>query len=149
MLARSSSSHYFSSGFYLFNFSPFSFFAGLRRWVQAVFRISNGCNSSSSKDVVPGANCLRNDIVEQEVEGNSLNGLVNDSAVDLSEGVAFDMFGISPSSENEVGRSALLCFFLVLKGNYQSLSMLNYILMYPVRGGIYFYISIDRLRSPI
>ncbi|KAI9118120.1 hypothetical protein K1719_010452 [Acacia pycnantha] len=42
------------------------------RWVQAVFKEDN------------------------------VKGLVNDSAIDLSEGMAVDMFGVSPSSENEI-----------------------------------------------
>ncbi|KAI4316505.1 hypothetical protein L6164_024485 [Bauhinia variegata] len=56
-----------------------------RRWVHAVFRNSGSSNASS-----------------EPKDNYKANGLVNDSAVDLSEGVAFDMFGISPSSDNEI-----------------------------------------------
>ncbi|XP_028790989.1 uncharacterized protein LOC114746874 isoform X1 [Neltuma alba] len=73
-----------------------------RRWVQAVFRISDGPNSSyskkASKEAEPKANCLDS----EEVKEDNVRGHVNDSAIDLSEGLAVDMFGVSPSSKNEI-----------------------------------------------
>lgn len=99
-------------------------FGAFRRWVQAVFHISDGSNYSSCKEAVPKANYLVSDNVDQKVKENNEKGLVNDSAIDLSEGVAFDMFGISPSGENEVRLSTFvtcLHFSQVLsEKNYQS-----------------------------
>ncbi|KAK4274560.1 hypothetical protein QN277_017761 [Acacia crassicarpa] len=69
-----------------------------RRWVQAVFRISDNSNSSYGKEAEPNANCLDS----EEVKEDNVKKLVNDSAIDLSEGLAVDMFGVSPSSENEI-----------------------------------------------
>ncbi|KAI9118477.1 hypothetical protein K1719_010809 [Acacia pycnantha] len=69
-----------------------------RRWVQAVFRISDNSNSSYGKEAEPNANCLDS----EEVKEDDVKRLVNDSAIDLSEGLAVDMFGVSPSSENEI-----------------------------------------------
>lgn len=84
-----------------------SLFGGFRRWVQAVFHISDGSNSSSSKEAVPKASYLDSDNNDQKVKEDNVNGLVNDSTIDLSHGVAFDMFGVSPSVENEVRLSLL------------------------------------------
>ncbi|KAK7321582.1 hypothetical protein VNO77_32378 [Canavalia gladiata] len=67
-----------------------------RRWVQAVFCVSDGSNSSSSKET--DTNHLDGDNVAEKIKQNNLN----DSAIDLSEGVAFDMFGVLPSSEYEI-----------------------------------------------
>uniref|UniRef100_K7MNF0 Methyltransferase type 12 domain-containing protein n=1 Tax=Glycine max TaxID=3847 RepID=K7MNF0_SOYBN len=71
-----------------------------RRWVQAVFRVSDSSNSSSC--IEAEANHLDNDNANMEIKQNSLNGGLNDSAVDLSEGVAVDMFGVLPSNEYEI-----------------------------------------------
>ncbi|KAL9330749.1 hypothetical protein ACSQ67_000359 [Phaseolus vulgaris] len=70
-----------------------------RRWVQAVFRVSDSSNLSSSQEAE--ACNLDGDNVDKEIKQNNLNDGLNDSAVDLSEGVAFDMFGVLPSSEYE------------------------------------------------
>ncbi|KAK7310694.1 hypothetical protein RJT34_08361 [Clitoria ternatea] len=69
-----------------------------RRWVQAVFRVSDSSNSSSCEE----DKCNHSDDVDKEIKHNNLNGGLNDSAIDLSEGVAVDMFGVLPSSEYEV-----------------------------------------------
>ncbi|XP_054819910.1 tRNA N(3)-methylcytidine methyltransferase trm141-like isoform X2 [Prosopis cineraria] len=68
-----------------------------RRWVQAVCRITDSSNSSSSKEAEPKADHLDS----EEVKEDNVKGPVNDPAIDLSEGLAVDMFGVSPSSENE------------------------------------------------
>ena len=80
-------------------------FGGFRRWVQAVFHISGDLNSSSSKEAE--GNHAGGNNIDQEIKKNSLNGGLNDSAIDLSEGVACDMFGILPFSEYEVRISRL------------------------------------------
>ncbi|KAH1212409.1 hypothetical protein AAZX31_14G097100 [Glycine max] len=71
-----------------------------RRWVQAVFRVSDSSNSSSC--IGAEANHLDSGNDNKEIKKNSLNGGLNDSAVDLSEGVAVDMFGVLPSNEYEI-----------------------------------------------
>ncbi|KAK7290964.1 hypothetical protein RIF29_05781 [Crotalaria pallida] len=71
-----------------------------RRWVQAVFRVSDDSNSSSG--IKAEANLLDSDNIDQEIKRNNLNIGLNESAIDLSEGVAFDMFGVSPSSEYDI-----------------------------------------------
>lgn len=83
---------------------PFSFFC-FRRWVQAVFRVSDSSKLLSSQKAE--ANNLDGDNVDKEIKQNNFNGGLNDSAVDLSEGVAIDMFGVLPSSEYEVRFSPL------------------------------------------
>ncbi|KAL1290015.1 hypothetical protein AAHE18_20G098200 [Arachis hypogaea] len=55
------------------------------RWVQAVFRFTEDLNSSSSNEAEG------NRSGSSEAKQNSSNGSLNDSAIDLSEGVAFDM----------------------------------------------------------
>ncbi|XP_014505325.1 uncharacterized protein LOC106765272 isoform X2 [Vigna radiata var. radiata] len=71
-----------------------------RRWVQAVFRVSDSSKLLSSQKAE--ANNLDGDNVDKEIKQNNFNGGLNDSAVDLSEGVAIDMFGVLPSSEYEI-----------------------------------------------
>ncbi|XP_027330710.1 uncharacterized protein LOC113846524 isoform X2 [Abrus precatorius] len=71
-----------------------------RRWVQAVFSLSDSSNSSSSKE--NETNHPDRDNVHKKIKQNNLIGGSNDSAIDLSEGVAMDMFGVLPSSEYEV-----------------------------------------------
>ncbi|XP_015972270.1 uncharacterized protein LOC107495618 isoform X1 [Arachis duranensis] len=67
-----------------------------RRWVQAAFRFTGDLNSSSSNEAE--GNCSGS----SEAKQNSSNGSLNDTAIDLSEGVAFDMFGALPSSDYEI-----------------------------------------------
>ena len=40
--------------------------------------------------------------IQPKVEESKVMGLVDNSEVDISESVAVDMFGISPSNDNEV-----------------------------------------------
>lgn len=88
-------------------YSP-ALFGGFRRWVQAVFRVSDGSNSSSSKE--GEANHLDGDDIDKVIQQNNLNDGLNDSAIDMSEGVAADMFGVLPSSEYEVRLSPFVGF---------------------------------------
>jgi len=60
---------------------------------------------------------LDGDNVDKEIKQNNLNDGLNDSAVDLSEGVAFDMFGVLPSSEYEVTFSPLLNHYWFFSSN--------------------------------
>lgn len=73
-----------------------------RRWIQAVFRHSDDVNSSSSMEASVKIDFPGEEYIEPKVKGNTLTGLVNNFEVDMSEGVAVDMFGISPSSDNEI-----------------------------------------------
>ncbi|BBG95073.1 S-adenosyl-L-methionine-dependent methyltransferases superfamily protein [Prunus dulcis] len=73
-----------------------------RRWVQAVFRLSDGTNSSTNAEAAIRVNHLGQEKIELDVNGNILMQPENDLEVDMSDGVAAEMFGISPSSDNEV-----------------------------------------------
>jgi len=80
-----------------------SLFAGLRRWVQAVFCVSDGSNSSSKE---AEANHLHSDNnIGTAIEKNNC-GSITDSVIDMSEGVGADMFGVLPSDEYEVRLSS-------------------------------------------
>ncbi|KAJ7958379.1 Methyltransferase [Quillaja saponaria] len=73
-----------------------------RRWIQAVFHIADGAKSSSCIETAQEAAFLDQENVKPEVKKNVLDRVVNNSEIDISEGVAADMFGISPSSDNEI-----------------------------------------------
>lgn len=57
---------------------------------------------------------------QQNKETNIVDGpsteIVEDTVVDMSEGVGFDMFGVSPFSENEV----IICFSFIISGVFRS-----------------------------
>ncbi|KAF3964720.1 hypothetical protein CMV_011014 [Castanea mollissima] len=72
-----------------------------RRWIQAVFRHSDDANSSSSMEASVKIDLPGEEYIEPKVRGNTLTEVVNNFDVDMSEGVAVDMFGISPSNDNE------------------------------------------------
>ncbi|KAK6941994.1 Methyltransferase type 12 [Dillenia turbinata] len=69
-----------------------------RRWIQAVFRFSNMEITSPIEDVCEGLN--NQDIIEPKLNEGAQEGPKNDE-VDLSEGLATEMFGISPAN-NEI-----------------------------------------------
>ncbi|XP_004498868.1 uncharacterized protein [Cicer arietinum] len=71
-----------------------------RRWVQAVFRVSDGSYSSSSKEADANHLDSDNNIGRKAIEQNN-NSSLTDSVIDMSEGVAADMFGVLPSEEYE------------------------------------------------
>lgn len=78
-----------------------------RRWIQAVFHLSNGLTSSRTESTVEVELFRGNgksdflfgnlDLVRQSEENNAKE-LANDFEVDMSEGMAFEMFGMSHSS---------------------------------------------------
>ncbi|KAG7943305.1 hypothetical protein I3843_15G031800 [Carya illinoinensis] len=72
-----------------------------RRWIQAVFRLSDDVNSSSIMEAAVKGFSGQEDI-EPGVKENSLMGLVKNFEVDISEGVAADMFGTSLSNDFEM-----------------------------------------------
>ncbi|KAK9273661.1 hypothetical protein L1049_018471 [Liquidambar formosana] len=69
-----------------------------RRWMQAVFRILDVVNSSITEPAI-NIDLLCEENVELEVKENTLTEHANDFEVDMSEGLAVEMFGISPSSD--------------------------------------------------
>ncbi|XP_031278923.1 uncharacterized protein LOC116137379 [Pistacia vera] len=73
-----------------------------RRWVQAVFRFSDGMNSSFCEETSGKANLIGQEVVDPHAAESDLKGPVNNFEVDISDGLAFDMFGISPSEDKEM-----------------------------------------------
>eukprot|EP00258_Populus_trichocarpa_P042347 XP_024458366.1 uncharacterized protein LOC7470683 isoform X2 [Populus trichocarpa] len=72
-----------------------------RRWIQAVFRFSDSSNYSVSKEsAIKEALCQEN--VKSNVKESTSQCPSNNFEIDMSEGVASEMFGISPSNDNEV-----------------------------------------------
>lgn len=74
-------------------------FLNFRRWVQAVFRISDGINLSTKTED------------SNKVKENMLKDAVDNVEVDMSDGFAAEMFGSSASDENEVRFD--ICFNLL------------------------------------
>lgn len=60
------------------------------RWSQAVFHLSAGTNFAVNSEAAIQA------------KENILNRVENDIEVDISDGVAAEMFEVLPSSDNEV-----------------------------------------------
>ncbi|KAB1215753.1 tRNA(Thr) (cytosine(32)-N(3))-methyltransferase [Morella rubra] len=73
-----------------------------RRWIQAVFRPSDDVNSSSCMEAARKIDSPGQEFSEPKVKENLVMGLLNNYEVDMSDGVAVDMFGISPSNDNEI-----------------------------------------------
>ncbi|KAL5783470.1 hypothetical protein ACOSP7_008499 [Xanthoceras sorbifolium] len=73
-----------------------------RRWVQAVFRVTDGLNTSSCNEASVKVNLLGQENVKREIAVNALKESVNNFEVDLSESLASEMFGISSSEDNEI-----------------------------------------------
>ncbi|PON71715.1 Methyltransferase type [Parasponia andersonii] len=63
-----------------------------RRWVQAVFRTSNGITSNFSANTEAAI----------PVKEKILKDAVSNVEVDISDGVAAEMFGSTPSNDNEI-----------------------------------------------
>ncbi|KAK2398826.1 putative methyltransferase family protein [Trifolium repens] len=71
-----------------------------RRWVQAVFCVSDGSYSSSSKEA-EAIHLDSDNNIGPATDQNNCDSLT-DSVIDMSEGVAADMFGVMPSDEYEI-----------------------------------------------
>ncbi|CAN0882060.1 tRNA N(3)-methylcytidine methyltransferase METTL6 [Linum grandiflorum] len=79
-----------------------------RRWIQAVFQLSNRSISSSEEvSTNKDSSVLENN--HSSVEESSLQ-----EEVDISDGLAADMFGMLPSKYDEVGLSTPQTFFLAI-----------------------------------
>ncbi|XVF35310.1 hypothetical protein REPUB_Repub18cG0134500 [Reevesia pubescens] len=69
-----------------------------RRWVQAVFRFSDSVNPSPC----PEAPTMADLSCECNVQPKTDVEPIKDSVVDMSEGMAFEMFGVPTTNDNEV-----------------------------------------------
>ncbi|KAG5244117.1 hypothetical protein OIU76_009020 [Salix suchowensis] len=72
-----------------------------RRWIQSVFRSSDISNYSVSKELAIKED-LSQENVKSDVKESTSRYPSNSFEIDMSEGVAAEMFGISPSIDNEV-----------------------------------------------
>ncbi|GLT25602.1 hypothetical protein SLA2020_007230 [Shorea laevis] len=72
-----------------------------RRWVQAVFRSSDGINTYSSTEAPAKRNLCALENTEPKVNGNTADESMKSFEVDISEGMAVEMFGISTTDDNE------------------------------------------------
>lgn len=71
-----------------------------RRWIQAVFEnlvVVNSSNTEARDEIDSCDNCI-----ECKVKENTLKEATNDVEVDMSEGLAVEMFGISSPSTDEI-----------------------------------------------
>ncbi|KAI3855589.1 hypothetical protein MKX03_006627 [Papaver bracteatum] len=73
-----------------------------RRWIQSVFRFTDGVKSSHISG--PGK---RSDLLDQHANGSAINGTNNlkepkeDIEIDMSESIAVEMFSITPSIDDD------------------------------------------------
>ncbi|GKV03643.1 hypothetical protein SLEP1_g15916 [Rubroshorea leprosula] len=72
-----------------------------RRWVQAVFRSSDGINTYSCTEAPAKTNLCALENTEPKVNGNTADESMKSFEVDISEGMAVEMFGISTTDYNE------------------------------------------------
>ncbi|WCJ42868.1 tRNA N(3)-methylcytidine methyltransferase METTL6 [Euphorbia peplus] len=73
-----------------------------RRWIQAVFRFSDISNSSSCEKTAIKEKLIGEEHRESKFERSTSKETLNGVEVDMSEGLAAEMFGISPSHDREV-----------------------------------------------
>ncbi|XP_048435435.1 uncharacterized protein LOC103955384 [Pyrus x bretschneideri] len=73
----------------------------LRRWVQAVFRLSDDTNPSTKTEAATEVDHLGQEKIVLEVNEKILKKPVNDLEVDISDGVVMEMSGVLPSNDNE------------------------------------------------
>lgn len=69
---------------------------GFRRWVQAVFRVGSGKSGGKTESKVK---FLGKDNDKPEIQKVALEDSANETEVDISEGMALEMFGISSPKE--------------------------------------------------
>ncbi|XP_062020234.1 uncharacterized protein LOC133736666 [Rosa rugosa] len=72
-----------------------------RRWVQAVFCLSDGTNSTTNSEAAIRIDHPGQGKMELDVDNNILKKPVNDSEVDMSDGVAAEMFGLPTSTDGD------------------------------------------------
>lgn len=72
-----------------------------RRWVQAVFCLSDSTNSSNNSEAAIRIDHPDQDKMELNVNENILKKPVKDLEVDMSDGVAAEMFGLPTSSDHD------------------------------------------------
>ena len=69
-----------------------------RRWVQAVFRFSDSVNYSPCSEAPTKVDLCCQENVRPKADAEP----VKDFVVDMSEGMAFEMFGVPTTNDNEV-----------------------------------------------
>ncbi|XP_057957815.1 uncharacterized protein LOC131150836 [Malania oleifera] len=89
-----------------------------RRWIQAVFHFLDGARTTPSTVLVNKVDHVEN--IGPEVEGDSSKEHARDFEIDMSEGLAVEMFGTLPSNEIiEVPLSGCNMKITVLSKEYQ------------------------------
>lgn len=85
--------------------------SGHRRWVQAVFRSSANVQATSTPSgIKPHSEEIINFKTQESLnESASDPASMDNSEVDISDGVALDMFGVSSSMDNEVSDYCVMC----------------------------------------
>ncbi|KAK1550147.1 hypothetical protein Q3G72_014525 [Acer saccharum] len=73
-----------------------------QRWVQSVFRVTDGLNSSSCNEALVKVDLFGQESAKPEVAENALEESVNNFELGLYESMASEMFGISSPEGNEM-----------------------------------------------
>lgn len=90
-----------------------SFAFDFRRWIQAVFCPSDAGDLSSGNHASTEVDLPSQENIESNISLNALKEPVKNIEVDMSEGVAADMFGIPSSVDNEVKVSLIANFVYI------------------------------------
>lgn len=106
-----------------------------RRWVQAVFCLSDGTNSSNNSEAAIRIDHPGQDKMELNVNENILKKPVKDLEVDMSDGVAAEMFGLPTSSDHDNEVEFFLSFtdMVILKTACVFRIFLSFYILSPLR----------------
>lgn len=72
-----------------------------RIWVQAVFRLSDS-RSAAGKDASDDMELCHQENTGSNISEKTMKLPLEDTEIDMSEGIANTMFAVSPSTDNEV-----------------------------------------------
>lgn len=104
-----------------------------RRWVQAVFCLSDGTNPSNNSEGAIRIDHPDQDKMELNVKKNILKKPEKDLEVDMSDGVAAEMFGLPTSSDNEVEFFLSFTDMVMLKIAHVFRIFLSFYILSPLR----------------
>ncbi|TXG61863.1 hypothetical protein EZV62_013226 [Acer yangbiense] len=90
-----------------------------RRWVQAVFRVTDGLNSSSCNEASVKVDLFGQESAKPEAAENALEESVKNFELGLYESMASEMYGISSPEGNEVNPRGCSLKIRVLSKEYQ------------------------------
>lgn len=107
-----------------------------RRWVQATFRLSNG-NKNPCDSLTPAKldKFEQQDSIQSKSEEQERKEIINNTDIDISDGLAMEMFGASPSSHEVRDFGNLIVFRYFVQEYFHFVFTLtsSSLFFYPIR----------------